>query len=611
MLKQKRKVSLPEIMLFVIAAFVPVIVRTGRVNIPPEFINIFPAGVVIDVFSFHKAWLLCVTALVIVIYYLSDLILKPYDRTSIKTHMRKLIRDPVVIFAAIYIFFVILSNILSPYTHTALWGAWDRREGLFVQLAYIVVFFTTMFIIKDAVNVRFILIGLMISSLIMGSIGFSQFINRDFFATQLAAWIVIGPGAEPMSPMFTISYGTNFNPNTFGLVTAMLTPLMFTAAISVSFLNTNRLCQTGFTLAGILMLTGVIGSSSVGGLIGVSTAFAVVVLTVTIKYFINKERFKVPKRILPVCAAVISVVLLFGILLRAHIRENLFFTMDRIAAIFHPPDMTHLPDFDFNSDTMTITVNNISYDIRLPSFEEQDPVVSIAGIAIEPSVEHTEPEDILRYTFYIPGVGQSFIYRLWDNVFVYREIVFYVEYGRILIYYIRDDVMIDPREPIPSFGFEGWETWGSSRGHIFARTLPLLPQSIVIGKGSDTFALQFPSHDVISNLRYHGHPYILVDKAHNLYLQTAVTTGVVSALALIAIFAYFIVISFVSLVRRPFRVNEKIDDAFILRLGILASVSAFSVSSLSTDSTVSSTPIFWIIIGIGLALNKMIEVNQK
>lgn len=350
------------------------------------------------------------------------------------------------------------------------------------------------------------------------------------------------------------------------------------------------------------MLVGVVASRSVGGLIGAAAAVLAVIVTLGLRWILMQKRGGISRAILVPLAVALAVAVGAGFMLRGYIYENLSFTMGRIAAIFEPPDMSHLPEFNFEGATLSISIGENAYSLTFP--QEGTPELVSGGLSIAPEISDITPPgqeetniSVYRFTYYVPGFGHIEVDRQ-GPLYHHRGIFLALEDQRLFMVDLRREMMIDPAVPIPSWGFQGWETWGSNRGHIFSRSIPLLPQSLIIGSGSDTFLLRFPTHDIIGNARYHGFPYMLVDKAHNLYLQTALTTGMISALALIALFAYFISTSFYSLIKSP-----TTQKSFYLRLGILASVSAFSVSSLSTDSTVSSTPMFWIILGMGYAIN--------
>jgi len=164
--------------------------------------------------------------------------------------------------------------------------------------------------------------------------------------------------------------------------------------------------------------------------------------------------------------------------------------------------------------------------------------------------------------------------------------------------------MIDLAVPVAARGFYGNETWGSSRGHIWSRTFPLMPSTAIIGTGPDTYTLVFPQHDFLGKLSFHLQPYIPIDKAHNLYLQTWVTTGGISALALIFLFGYYLLTSFVSIVRS--RMEEGMF-VFGLRFGLLCGIAAFCISALATDSTIGSSGVFYLLLGLGFGVNKLVD----
>jgi len=600
--KQKQKQldnysKLPSIAFFIAAGIVPIIVRLAFIALPDYHAELALASFRQDQFSYHKSWVLIVAAVMLIFHAISEQVIGNAKKFDYKA----LLRDPVIIITAVYLLFVIVSNIFSPYTHTAMLGLYDRREGLFVQLAYITLFIGAIFYVQERKGTGIILIAFLFSSTIMGLIGFSQFINRDFFATYFAGWLVTGMRAR-LTPIFWMAYGTNFNPNTFGKVTAMLTPVLFASAI----IHKNWILRGLFLFAGTLMLIGIIASASVGGIVGGFTAVTAIVTTLVLHFVIQRIKRRggfsgLSKRALAITGIAIVVAITGTFVLRGHFYDNLSFTLGRVASIFEAPDV-QLDEYNFEGNVLHRVWGGHEYSIIFPhNIELEPPVVVLPdGNVIEPTVAWTGDEENPILVFTYPGILDSPILLRDDPhvnlMYMYRGFRLVVENGRLYMIH-RLDQRIDPNEPIPSFGFEGWETWGSNRGFIFARTIPLLRDSLIIGSGSDTFKFRFPQHDLVSIARYFGAPNTLIDKAHNLYLQTAITTGMISAIALIALFGYYILSTFKMLLQ-----SRKMDW---LRLGILAAVSAYSVSSLATDSTVSSAPMFWIILGMGFALNRL------
>jgi len=477
-----------------------------------------------------------------------------------------------------------------------------------VQIAYVTVFFAARMYVKGSFQANMILKGFLFSTLIMGIIGFSQLIGNDLYNTPLFRWLLSGDREHAFAIRFDFAFGTSPNPNTFGIITAIMFPVLLAAG----FANPRRGWQAAFLGVGVLIMINVIASRSVGGFIGASTAIAAIAVTLVVRWFYQwrvrareeqEEGGEVKKRSSYLLAVLAVGVIVFGATLGAIVGHSaLSFTLGRIADIFTPPAQ---PRFSFDNNTFTVEERGIIYHITFP-LEGGQPIVETADrIQIESQIVPVSDNDI-TFIYGVPGHGYIHI-QATSAVYNYRGIFFTIENNRLYMTNRARSVLIDPEVPVAAWGFEGWESWGSGRGHIFSRSLPLLPRYWLIGSGSDTFSLVFPQQDPIGKLIGHGIPNIHVTMAHNMYLQTAITTGLVSALALVGLFGYYIITTFVSLVKD----DGKDVFAFRLRVGLLASVSAFSVSSLSTDSTVSSTPMFWLIIGMGFAVNRWYTIAKS
>ena len=93
---------------------------------------------------------------------------------------------------------------------------------------------------------------------------------------------------------------------------------------------------------------------------------------------------------------------------------------------------------------------------------------------------------------------------------------------------------------VESWGFEGKERFISGRGYIWSRTFPMLKDTIILGHGPDTYAIYFPQYDYASKRTALNSINIIVDKPHNMYLQAAANTGLLSLLALLALFLAYL-----------------------------------------------------------------------
>ena len=156
-----------------------------------------------------------------------------------------------------------------------------------------------------------------------------------------------------------------------------------------------------------------------------------------------------------------------------------------------------------------------------------------------------------------------------------------------------------------AFGFENHQRSFSGRGYIWSRTLPLLKDHIFLGSGPDTFVLEFPQDDYL-HMRKNGFADTIMTKPHSWYLQVGVQTGVISLLCLLAFYIWYAVQS----VRLyAFRKLSTQTEAF----GMAAFIGSigYMISGISNDSMVVTAPVFWGLMGLGVAANVMVQKNRK
>jgi putative inorganic carbon (HCO3(-)) transporter len=142
---------------------------------------------------------------------------------------------------------------------------------------------------------------------------------------------------------------------------------------------------------------------------------------------------------------------------------------------------------------------------------------------------------------------------------------------------------------------------GSARFFIWQQSLPLVKEYFWIGSGPDSFEFVYPNDNEETRAFMNGQT---VDKAHNEYLQIAITLGVPALLTYLC-FLFLIL-------RRAFQAvklaegNEKI---FIY--GLIATIIGYLVQAFFNISTVPVAPIFWSILGITLAKSTLVINNAK
>jgi hypothetical protein len=627
------KDKLNGIMLAVVVGIMPLIVRVAVRATSPDLRFLSFGEEYADVFVFWKSVFIIAPAIVILLYNAFDWL------TGGKMPNFKLyLKNVPVILSIVYLVFVLVSAIASSYSHTAWLGTKARDEGAVMWLVYFVVFTAAMFYVRRPKYAKPILWGLTFSSVIMGLIGVSQLVGRDFFSTAFAQnLITLGVDrVAAIDARFDIANGTLFNPNTFGKYTAMVAPVLLICGVVY---DGKRAAKILMLFGGALMLVGVFASSSLGGLVGISAAVAVFVVTflcnfvygkiknVNVNENVNNANLQKGKNSASEQdkLRVGRVAIMFGGLVAVVILALLFIPPlnNRVTTLFTrlgeaaAAETTTAERFVFDGEGVYVyRGGGRVFSMTVYTMDRFDNWMAVrdgAGQEILPAAQtpmtHEAPAS---YTFNIPGFTNIIVNRYSDAFTISPEgqinpffLTFYEGkvYGLMLDFVTR----VDLSQPVPAWGFEGRETWGSSRGYIWSRSFPLMPRRVIIGSGPDTFINVFPHYDMVGLQLAFDNPYQIVDKAHNLFIQTWVSTGGISAIALFALFAHYLFTTFVGLVKS----KGETPLTYGLRLGLLAGISGFVMSSMATDSTIGSTGVFFVLLGMGYGLNMFLEKQRK
>jgi len=616
-------------LLAIVVGIMPLIVRVAARPMTPDLMWLFPIYEYADAFVFWKAVFLSIPAVILLLYNVFDW-LTSGEMPDIRSFLK---RVPVILSIA-YLAFVIISAIASSYSYTAWLGTMSREEGALMWIVYFIVFASAMFYVRDPKYTKPILWGLAFSSILMGAVGVSQLIDRDFFDTAFGGWLVtVGTRAYgPLDIRFTIAHGTLFNPNTFGKYTAMVAPVLL---ISGLVYDGKRHTKVLMLLGGALMLVGVFASSSLGGLIGIVAATGVLVVAYVCSFIYRRLKVEGGR------SNVGRVGLMFGGVVVAVVLSLLFVPPlnNRVTTLFArlqeaaAAETTAHHRFVFDGDTIiAYRGDDTLFSMTVHSFGPAQASWMTVRDGTGQEVLPVQHNPLTRwgpggYIFHVPGFRSVTILRYEDAFILQPEgqvMEFFLTYHNGQIYGLRPDTAIlelldQPRldinpgakinlsDPIPAWGFEGRETWGSSRGYLWSRSFPLMPRRTIIGSGPDTFINVFPNHDMAGLQLSFNNPYQVVDKAHNLFIQTWIGTGGISAILLFALFAHYLFTTFWGVV------TSKGETLFVygLRLGLLAGISGFVMSSMATDSTIGSTGVFFVLLGMGYGLNNYLKQQRQ
>ncbi|KYH34457.1 O-antigen ligase [Clostridium tepidiprofundi DSM 19306] len=578
-----------ELPLIVVVAIIPLVVRMKVIPLKGVLFEFWKGQKVnYDFFSYYKMIGILILSILAVIALLI-LVLKKEIALK-KTYF--------YIPICVYSFFVIMSTIFSEYKSASLWGYPDRYEGMFALLAYILILIVTINIMNSERSIKILIYSLFASASIIGIIGILQYFGHDIFGTSFGKNLILPGKYKKLASglKFTLGehkiYATLFHYNYVGSYMAMLFPLTLTFAVLIK----NKKAKIMVSILSILMFANWVGSGSRAGLVGGIIALVVIIIMLR-RYFIRHWKYMFP---------VIGVLLLLIIGINA-----------------------------VSSGAISKRIGQLINDTRMLSNNSNTDINNIQDVVTKGfNVEIIEKNKILRF-----GVENGkIVFRDTDNKLIkvnmekgnkillkndtYNDYNIYlkiadteegksnvieVNKGKMNMYFIllkdgfrfinnkREAVTLSKVE---RWGFEGKEKIGSARGYIWSRSIPLLKHTVLLGHGPDTFAIYFPQKDYIGKYNAYGTMGMLVDKPHDLWLQVGINTGIMSLIAMVALFIMYIVSSIKVYFRNSF------DDFYsVIGVSVFVAIVGYIGAAFFNDSVVSVAPIFWILLGIGISVN--------
>ena len=160
-------------------------------------------------------------------------------------------------------------------------------------------------------------------------------------------------------------------------------------------------------------------------------------------------------------------------------------------------------------------------------------------------------------------------------------------------------------EKVPAIGWEDNQGFGSGRGYIWSRTLPMMKDTLVLGHGADTYCIYFPHNDYVGKYNADWNINKIVDKPHNMYMGIIVGTGGLSMLALLILWGMYIVQS-ILIYRREYYGSFTVYTG----AGIFLGICGFLAAGLVNDSSVSVMPMFYGLLGTGICINMLLSKTK-
>ncbi len=597
-------------------AFVILIVRLHEYERPmDQFYWTNDGNDLVEFFSYFKmvAIIICtVSALVFLLY-------RSFSQSFFIKRSHYYI--PMIVYSA----FILISYFLSDYKEFALWGWNDRFEGTITLLAYMTMLFYLINTINNERNIKWIVYPTAISSILLSLLGLSQALNHDFFKTTFGKKLITPSWFWGNIDGLTFTfdhkeiYQTVYNINYVSFYLTLLIPLFGLLFIHSVMMGKDEPLWKKI-LWGVLFglnMYNLIGSQSSGGFLGMAVV-VFVALTVLNKTIITWWK--------PIAVLLVITVLVGGLTYERWMPELTGATHSVLGV--DNKDTQEIPGKpDGNESATTKTKGHIDYI----ETKGNDIVVSYEGnqvtfttypdnpVAIKltdsdgkdiniSAIEGTNGSfkiDDERFNNFVIGPAQDstgihyFIINIddseWDFAMMPNQDV---KYRNALGHLVS-------LNKVESMGWANNQGFGSGRGYIWSRTLPMMKETILIGHGADTYCAYFPQNDYAGKYNADWNINMIVDKPHNMYMGAWVGTGGISVLALLVLWFMYIFQSIKLFWRR--NINSFTEYT---GLGIFLGVCGFLVSGLVDDSTVSVMPMFYGLLGTGIAINMMLKRQQ-
>lgn len=546
----------------------------------------------VDAFNYYKKNFLIAAALIMALLLLVDFL----DGSA------KIKKKARLIFAALacYELLAVLSCCFSQYRWFTIHGTVGHFETIYVLLAYGILLLYSYCSVRNERDVRAVMVlwGCLLVPMIL--LGLSQASGNDFYGTKLGSRLIMTKAAFEAGGYIKGAfekgrvYLSLYNPNYVGAFGALTAPAMMTLCI-YSKRWTGRLFY-GTLSAGVLIC--LMGASAKTGL--AALAAAVICLGILLRRQIVQK-----KKLFLAAGAALAALCVCFILIRG---ENLVKEVEgAVRGLSKNTTVYNLEGIETGMNGVEVAYKGNKFVVQCSvdssgnmGFLLTDSQGQTLALSMIDNAQYYEIEDerfdgitlmpvtlkdTLAFELNIDGKSRYF-----TNQTTYAGYYYYSPYGRFTR--IRT---------APHWGFEGYETLATYRGYTWSRTIPLLKKYIFLGSGPDTFLMVFPQDDYVIKTRY-GFEDKLMSKPHNMFLQIGVQTGMLSLVAYITLYAAYGVWSL-----KVYWKNSMESWLSAAGASIFVGTAAYMMVGLTADSSINVAPVFWCLLGLGMAINHMVE----
>jgi len=591
----KKKLNKKIIPLFLMM-FVPIIMYYQNIEYDTVLTRPYYVQAVsyVDLFSFYKSIAIYVIAILCIAFYV--LYTRKRDMELKKDRLKYYI--PV----AVYSLFIILSTIFAIFPKIAIFGLYERFEGALVLLSYFIFMIYALEVLKDEIDLNYFFVVFLGMVFIISTIGIIQYFIVDIFTIKFFQLLVGIPKDAFVDTHFSkMAYGTLYNPNNLGQFAAMTAPM--SAGIMLAFKSKKGKIFAAVTL--LLSLLAGYASGSANFFAGIAFAALLFFILYASHLIPRNKKLRIALFILVGLIAVGTIAMSGKIWNRISKTE---LVRTEIESLYPPIDDVYFKDVTYSADTISFETTQGTFYLKYLG----------NGISFYDSeMNYLEFEQIGGTIRFIEQPYR----RQWGAIITSEstlDIIAKRSFGSARIGIVFDEekflgirgtggrILQDIMDNQMPEKFHGLETIASRRGYLWIVSISRFDEVFFIGAGPDSFLYWFEQNDVVGKINLLHTTSILADKPHNWFIQIATQTGVLSLLAFLAMMGIYAVSSL-----RLLGVRRKKTYYEFVSSGILCGLIGYMASSLFVDSTVGTTPIFFVFLGIGIFANEQIKNMRK
>lgn len=513
----------------------------------------------------------------------------------------------IIVCSVLYIVTALISSCMAENKEYAFWGGYTNHQPFFVLASYVIVMIFTYFYVNSKEAILSFYKLFMAAVFTMALLGVFQFFGHDFFASMAGKRIItffsdIDPAGVTLKFGEGRVYLTLYNPDYVGTYVSMVLPLVCAGL----WIMKSIFWKCMSLLTSLMLVVCLIGSAS-------TTGMTALIITAIMVFFINAKRIKtgpdMKKMILPVVSFVVLTAIMAAVNLNV-IKEafskyipkddnfaidGIWLENDCVCVRFKGEKLLISLDDGLNengedgviklSDASGNTLPGV-YDADYDGILVEDD--SFAGIVIK-SAEY--PDEWSGFSICYDNKSYSFARDPVTGRYMYYNI-----FGK----------MTDKISNRENDLFKNHEQFASGRGFIWSRSLPLLKKNVLWGCGPDNYVFEFPNDDYVGllNNNYAGE---VVTRPHNMYIQMGIQTGVISLILFLAAYVLY----FINSVKIYLQNEEQMSAVQYLVMAVLAGSFAYMICGLANDSTVCVTPVFAVLVGIGMAGSHVLAIGSR